>query len=162
MLAYAYFSIYKGLSSFCFVHFETPNILYRVTMKVSHEIMRIFSVMNGLLPSNFIYHFDLHRSQLIQRINSNYSSMIIISSCFWNQMHSTPITQPTSHALHRMILCKNHWSLGDPKGISANWFLSWHLWLMAEVSILPLPPDECHWTLVMISQHRFRWWLGAI
>ena len=33
---------------------------------------------------------------------------------------------------------------------------------MAEVSIVRLPSDECHWTLLMISQPWFRWWLGAV
>ena len=33
---------------------------------------------------------------------------------------------------------------------------------MAEVSLLKLSCYECHCTLLMISQHRFRWWLGAV
>ena len=33
---------------------------------------------------------------------------------------------------------------------------------MAEVSFARLPSDECHWTLLMISQHWFRYWLGAV
>ena len=32
----------------------------------------------------------------------------------------------------------------------------------SEVSLVNLPSDECHWTLLMISQHWFRKWLGAI
>ena len=28
--------------------------------------------------------------------------------------------------------------------------------------IVKLPSDECHWTLLMISQHWLRWWLGAV
>ena len=33
---------------------------------------------------------------------------------------------------------------------------------MAGVSLVNLPLDECHSTLVMISQHWFREWLGAV
>ena len=32
---------------------------------------------------------------------------------------------------------------------------------MAAASFVNLPSDECHWTLVMISQRWFRKWLGA-
>ena len=30
------------------------------------------------------------------------------------------------------------------------------------MSLVILPSDECHWTLLMISQHWFRWWLDAV
>ena len=33
---------------------------------------------------------------------------------------------------------------------------------MVVISQAKLPADEHHWTLVIISQHWFRWWLGAI
>ena len=33
---------------------------------------------------------------------------------------------------------------------------------MAEVSLLIMPSDECHWTSLMISQHWVKLWLGAI
>ena len=33
---------------------------------------------------------------------------------------------------------------------------------MAEVSLVKLPSNECYWTLLMLSQHWFRQWLGAI
>ena len=33
---------------------------------------------------------------------------------------------------------------------------------MAEVSLVKLHSDECHWTLPMMSQHWFRYWLGAV
>ena len=33
---------------------------------------------------------------------------------------------------------------------------------MAEVSLVNLPLDEYHLTLLMTSQHWFRWWLGAV
>ena len=33
---------------------------------------------------------------------------------------------------------------------------------MAEVSFAELPLDECHCTLLMISQDCFRLWLGAV
>ena len=33
---------------------------------------------------------------------------------------------------------------------------------MDEVSLVKLPSDECHWTLLMRSQHWFRWWLGTV
>ena len=33
---------------------------------------------------------------------------------------------------------------------------------MTDVSLVKLPSDECNWILPMISQHWFRWWLGAV
>ena len=33
---------------------------------------------------------------------------------------------------------------------------------MAEVSPVESPSDECHFILLVISQHWFRWWLGSI
>ena len=34
--------------------------------------------------------------------------------------------------------------------------------MVAEVSLMKLLSDECHDTLLMISQPWFRWWLGAV
>ena len=34
--------------------------------------------------------------------------------------------------------------------------------MVAEVSLMKLPSDECHWTLLMISHNWFRYWLGAV
>ena len=34
--------------------------------------------------------------------------------------------------------------------------------MIADESLEELPSDECHWTLQMMSQGWFRWWLGAI
>ena len=33
---------------------------------------------------------------------------------------------------------------------------------MAEVPIMKVPSDKRHWTLQMISQQWFRYWLGAV
>ena len=33
---------------------------------------------------------------------------------------------------------------------------------MAEVPFVKLHSDKCHWTLLMISQHWFRYWLDAV
>ena len=33
---------------------------------------------------------------------------------------------------------------------------------MAELNFVKLPSGDCHWTIVVISQHWFRWWLGAV
>ena len=33
---------------------------------------------------------------------------------------------------------------------------------MTELSLMKLPSDEFHWTVLMISQHWFRLWLGAV
>ena len=42
------------------------------------------------------------------------------------------------------------------------WFLSQFQLSMAEVSYVKLPSDDSNWALLMISQHWFRWHLGAI
>ena len=34
--------------------------------------------------------------------------------------------------------------------------------MVAEVCLMKLPSDECHKALLMISQHWFREWLGAV
>ena len=31
-----------------------------------------------------------------------------------------------------------------------------------DTALVKSTPDECHWTSLMISQHWFRWWLGAV
>ena len=33
---------------------------------------------------------------------------------------------------------------------------------MVKASLVKLPSYKCHWTSLMISQHWFRWWLGAV
>ena len=33
---------------------------------------------------------------------------------------------------------------------------------MTNVALVKLPSDECNWILLMISQHWFRYWLGAV
>ena len=35
-------------------------------------------------------------------------------------------------------------------------------WLEAWASLVNLPTGDCHWTSLIISQHWFRWWLGAV
>ena len=35
-------------------------------------------------------------------------------------------------------------------------------WLISSNLLMIMSSDECHRTLLMISQHWFRWWLGAI
>ena len=32
---------------------------------------------------------------------------------------------------------------------------------LAGASLVKLPSDECYWTLMMVSQHWFMWWLGS-
>ena len=55
-----------------------------------------------------------------------------------------------------------HWPLGDFNLILGRWFSRYFIWMVAEVSLVKLPSDECHKTLLMISQHLFRQWLGAV
>ena len=38
----------------------------------------------------------------------------------------------------------------------SDWWLKYLLWSC------PQEWDECHWNVLMISQHRFRWWLGDV
>ena len=55
-----------------------------------------------------------------------------------------------------------HWPQGNLNEILDKWSSSFFLWLMSEVSLIKLSSDECHWTLLTLSQHWFRWWLGAV
>ena len=54
------------------------------------------------------------------------------------------------------------------KFLETEWVFTGILWfrhphkIVAEISLMKLPSDECHWTLLMISQHWFRQWLGAV
>ena len=45
-----------------------------------------------------------------------------------------------------------HWPLGDLTEILEELFSSLCKWLMAEVSLVKLPSNSCHWTLQMTSQ----------
>ena len=49
-----------------------------------------------------------------------------------------------------------HCGLEDLNEILDEHFSSQLQWLMAEMSPVKLPLDECDWTLLMISQHWFR------
>ena len=55
-----------------------------------------------------------------------------------------------------------HWPLADLNKILYKWFSKWFQWLMAGASLVKLPSDECHCSLLMIRQHWIRWWLGAV
>ena len=55
-----------------------------------------------------------------------------------------------------------NWPLGGLNEIVDKQISSLFPWLMAELSLVKLPSGECHWTLLMTTQHWFRWWLGAI
>ena len=55
-----------------------------------------------------------------------------------------------------------HCGLGYFNEILDECFSSQLQWLMAEIPHVKLPSKECHQTLLRISQHWFRWWLGAV
>ena len=55
-----------------------------------------------------------------------------------------------------------HWPLGDLNVILKMWFSILFFWLLSSDLLMIMPSDECHRTLLMISQHWFRWWLGAV
>ena len=56
-----------------------------------------------------------------------------------------------------------HWSQGD---LNKIWIRNFHAnvrdWWRRYISLIRLPSDGCHMNLPTISQHRLRWWLGAI
>ena len=55
-----------------------------------------------------------------------------------------------------------HWPLGNHNEISYKKILRWFWLLMTMVSLVKLPLGDCQWTSLMISQHWFRQWLGAL
>ena len=55
-----------------------------------------------------------------------------------------------------------HWPLGERSAISKIRISVLFYQLIASDFLMMMPSDECHRTLVMISQHWFRWWLGAV
>ena len=68
-----------------------------------------------------------------------------------------------------MILLNNvakevltHWPLGVLNESFDKQFSSYFHWLMADVSLMKFPSDECQLTPLMISQHWFRQWLDAV
>ena len=78
-------------------------------------------------------------------------------------MHLAPLfseatQQPAS--LYRCLL--THWPLGDLDAILKMEFSILFYWLVSSDNLMIMPSDECHRTLLMISQHWFRWWLGAV
>ena len=54
-----------------------------------------------------------------------------------------------------------HWPLGGLNEFLGKSFSSYFQWLMAEISLAPVPWNECCWTLPMTSQHCFRQWFGT-
>ena len=56
----------------------------------------------------------------------------------------------------RMDNSLTHWGLGDFNEILYEYTSSQSQWLMAEIPPVKLPSEECHYTLLMISQDWFR------
>ena len=55
-----------------------------------------------------------------------------------------------------------HWPLGDLNVILKISFSILLYWLVSSNLLMIMSSDECHRTLLMISQHWFRQWLGAV
>ena len=55
-----------------------------------------------------------------------------------------------------------HWPLGDLDVILKIRFSILFSWLVSWDFCMIMPSNECHRILLMISQHSFRWWLGAV
>ena len=55
-----------------------------------------------------------------------------------------------------MVSCLTHWLLGDLDAILKMEFSILFYWLVSSDLLMIMPSDECHRTLLMISQHWFR------
>ena len=55
-----------------------------------------------------------------------------------------------------------HWPLGDLDAILKLQFSILFYWLVSSHHPMVMPSDECHGTSPIISQHWFRYWLGAV
>ena len=55
-----------------------------------------------------------------------------------------------------------YWPLGDLDVILKMWSSILLYLLVSSNLLMMMSSDECHRTLLMISQHCFRWWLGAV
>ena len=54
-----------------------------------------------------------------------------------------------------------YWPQGDLNELLEGIFKLF-LSVMADVSLVKLSPGDCYWTSLMVSQHWFRYWLGAV
>ena len=84
--------------------------------------------------------------------------------CWCNTRYpfETPSHTQISRNIAHLWYPLTHWPLIDLNKILDKEFSSQIPWLMAEVYLEKLLSDGCHWILLMISQHWFRWWLGAV
>ena len=61
-----------------------------------------------------------------------------------------------------IVACLTHWSLGDLDVILKIQISFLFYLCVSSYLLMIMPSDECHKTLVLISQHWFRSWLGAV
>ena len=61
-----------------------------------------------------------------------------------------------------VLFLLTHWPLGDPNAILKMQFSILFYWLASSDLLMIMPSNKWHRTLLMINQHWFRWWLGAV
>ena len=64
------------------------------------------------------------------------------------------------HIIYRTLV--NSLALGNLDAILKMEFSILFYWLVSSGLLMMIPSDECHRTLLIISQHWFRLWLGAV
>ena len=120
---------------------------------------------NGLLPDR--RHAIIWTNAeilLIGSLGTNFSEILIeILTFSFKKMHLK-----VSSAKRRLFCLGlnvlTHWPLGDLDVILKIWFSIWFNWLLSSDLCMIMSSDNCHRsdrTLLMISQHWFRYWLGA-
>ena len=93
----------------------------------------------------------------IRPLGTKLSDVIIASkvNVFENVVYEF---QPLCWGLNMLT----HWPLGDLDAILKLQFPISFYWLVSSHCLMIMPWDECHGTLLMMSQHWFRYWLGAV
>ena len=69
---------------------------------------------------------------------------------------------PAMYEFAWFAMCLTHWPLGDLNAILKMQFSILFYWLVSSDLLMIIPPDECHRTLLMISQGWFRQCLGTV
>ena len=128
---------------------DTPYLtlmsnLWGVCCKDVEEIAYVIMAPHCIVLDFFLPLFHLENgSVILLQFRNSFGTVDCSNTC----SHSS------SHSFSAPVI---FWLLGNLNDILCTWFFRYFQWLMAEVSLVKLPLDECHSTLLIISQHWFR------
>ena len=140
------------------LYFEKSELIYWFAAKVASVIL--FDLMDSIswqMPFVIVYVsgniFHLKCIYRIYRVPCIpfFRLFCLLHHYYYPQFH---LNCCVFECLRRWMAL-SHWPLGDLQGILNQSCWGWFQWVMAGISDVKLPADECHWIFVMISQHWF-------